>query len=80
MRGQCLCRQLSFESAGKTPLLYQCHCSLCRKLGLIIRWAQGVPAYMIQVPVSLGVVGSPVVSASKRRRIIQFDVFLRRQA
>ena len=31
VRGQCLCGRVSFEIFGKIPLLYQCHCSLCRK-------------------------------------------------
>lgn len=33
MRGSCLCGALSFEVEGPFPLLYQCHCSLCRKQG-----------------------------------------------
>jgi hypothetical protein len=39
--------------------------------GLIMRWAQGVPAYIIQVPVCFGVVGSPLVFGSKGHIIIQ---------
>lgn len=38
---------------------------------LIIRCAYGVPANMIQVPWSLGVVLSPVTVLSKGQRIIQ---------
>jgi hypothetical protein len=32
MRGQCLCGAISFELVGEIPNLYQCHCSLCRKV------------------------------------------------
>ena len=30
--GQCLCGSVRFQLEGKLPGLYQCHCSLCRKL------------------------------------------------
>ncbi len=30
--GQCLCGEVAFTVAGKLPALYQCHCSLCRKV------------------------------------------------
>jgi hypothetical protein len=33
LRGSCLCSAVRFEVAGPLPLLYQCHCSLCRKQG-----------------------------------------------
>ncbi len=33
MRGKCLCGQIEFEVVGTFPMLYQCHCSLCRKQG-----------------------------------------------
>jgi hypothetical protein len=33
VRGSCLCGAVTFEVAGPFPLLYQCHCSLCRKQG-----------------------------------------------
>lgn len=32
MNGQCLCGQVAFELRGEIPALYQCHCSLCRKV------------------------------------------------
>ena len=32
MRGECLCGAVSFELSGELPNLYQCHCSLCRKV------------------------------------------------
>jgi len=32
MRGKCLCGAIEFELLGKPPNLYQCHCSLCRKV------------------------------------------------
>lgn len=32
MRGKCLCGRVEFELSGKIPHLYQCHCSLCRKV------------------------------------------------
>lgn len=32
MRGECLCGAVSFEIEGELPNLYQCHCSLCRKV------------------------------------------------
>lgn len=32
MRGKCLCGETSFEIKGVLPNLYQCHCSLCRKV------------------------------------------------
>lgn len=32
MEGQCLCGTVSFEIEGPLPNLYQCHCSICRKL------------------------------------------------
>jgi len=40
--------------------------------GLIIRWAQGVRAYMIHVPVCLGVAGKLVLAGSKGHMIIQW--------
>lgn len=33
MNGSCLCGAITFEVDGPLPLLYQCHCSLCRKQG-----------------------------------------------
>jgi hypothetical protein len=54
-RGSCLCGAVRFEVDGPFPLLYQCHCSLCRKqggsvsnTGLIVaadkfRWLGGEP-------------------------------------
>ncbi len=33
LRGSCLCNVVRFELTGPFPLLYQCHCSLCRKQG-----------------------------------------------
>ena len=53
MKGSCLCGAIRFEVDGPFPMLYQCHCSLCRKqggsvsnTGLIIaadkfRWLEG---------------------------------------
>lgn len=53
MEGSCLCAAIRFEVDGPFPLLYQCHCSLCRKqggsvsnTGLIVaadkfRWIEG---------------------------------------
>jgi hypothetical protein len=53
MNGSCLCGAIGFEVVRPFPLLYQCHCSLCRKqggsvsnTGLIVavdkfRWAEG---------------------------------------
>ena len=32
MRGACLCAGVRFELSGELPQLYQCHCSLCRKI------------------------------------------------
>lgn len=32
MQGSCLCGEVQFEIIGKIPNLYQCHCSLCRKV------------------------------------------------
>lgn len=32
MIGKCLCGEVEFEIGGTLPDLYQCHCSLCRKL------------------------------------------------
>ena len=32
MKGQCLCGQVRFELDEPLPDLYQCHCSLCRKV------------------------------------------------
>jgi len=32
MRGKCLCGSVRFELSGVVPNLYQCHCSLCRKV------------------------------------------------
>lgn len=32
MKGQCLCGAVEFELKGEIPNLYQCHCSLCRKV------------------------------------------------
>jgi hypothetical protein len=32
MRGKCLCGEVEFELSGEIPKLYQCHCSLCRKV------------------------------------------------
>lgn len=32
MHGSCLCGEVKFEIIGNIPNLYQCHCSLCRKV------------------------------------------------
>jgi len=32
MRGKCLCGAIEFELNGDVSNLYQCHCSLCRKV------------------------------------------------
>jgi len=32
VRGSCLCGAVVFELSGVVPDLYQCHCSLCRKV------------------------------------------------
>lgn len=32
MIGKCLCGAVQFELSGTVPNLYQCHCSLCRKV------------------------------------------------
>lgn len=32
MQGECLCGEVRFEIDGDLPNLYQCHCSLCRKV------------------------------------------------
>lgn len=32
LKGQCLCGAVSFELSGELPPIYQCHCSLCRKV------------------------------------------------
>jgi hypothetical protein len=33
LKGSCLCGAVRFEVSGPFPMLYQCHCSLCRKQG-----------------------------------------------
>jgi len=32
MKGKCFCGEVEFELSGAIPKLYQCHCSLCRKV------------------------------------------------
>lgn len=32
MKGACLCGDVAFELSGEIPDLYQCHCSLCRRV------------------------------------------------
>ncbi|MEQ5815463.1 GFA family protein [Marinobacter sp. NFXS11] len=32
MKGECLCGRVKFKIEGNIPNLYQCHCSLCRKV------------------------------------------------
>lgn len=32
MQGHCLCSGVRFEISGKVSRLYQCHCSLCRRV------------------------------------------------
>jgi len=32
MLGRCLCGGVRFELSGAIPALYQCHCSLCRRV------------------------------------------------
>lgn len=32
MKGACLCGAVNFDINGELPNLYQCHCSLCRKV------------------------------------------------
>ncbi|WP_054776261.1 GFA family protein [Aliivibrio fischeri] len=32
LKGICLCGEVSFELSGALPPIYQCHCSLCRKV------------------------------------------------
>ena len=33
LTGSCLCGEVRFAVAASFPMLYQCHCSLCRKQG-----------------------------------------------
>ena len=33
LAGSCLCGEVRFSVSGPFPMLYQCHCSLCRKQG-----------------------------------------------
>src|SRR5437868_12995886 len=33
MRASCLCGSVRFQISGELPIMYQCHCSLCRKQG-----------------------------------------------
>lgn len=33
LKGSCLCGAVRFEVSGPFPMLYQCHCSRCRKQG-----------------------------------------------
>ncbi|MBP2228000.1 hypothetical protein J2847_001282 [Azospirillum agricola] len=45
MKGSCFCGGVSFEIRGEIPDLYQCHCSLCRKVtGAAANAAFVVPA------------------------------------
>ena len=32
MKGKCLCGEVEFKLSGDVPNIYQCHCSLCRKV------------------------------------------------
>lgn len=32
MKGRCLCGHVSFEITAELPPVYQCHCSLCRRV------------------------------------------------
>ena len=32
IHGKCLCGQVEFKVSGTIPNIYQCHCSLCRKM------------------------------------------------
>ena len=32
MQGKCLCGEVRFRLSGEIPNLYQCHCSLCRRV------------------------------------------------
>ena len=32
MKGSCFCEEVIFEVLGVEPVLYQCHCSMCRKV------------------------------------------------
>lgn len=32
LRGSCLCGNVEFRISGEIPKIYQCHCSLCRKV------------------------------------------------
>lgn len=32
LRGCCLCGKVEFRISGEIPKIYQCHCSLCRKV------------------------------------------------
>ena len=32
MQGNCFCGEVAFEILGEFPAIYQCHCSLCRKV------------------------------------------------
>lgn len=32
MKGNCLCGEVSFQLPGVLPPIYQCHCSLCRRV------------------------------------------------
>lgn len=32
MQGKCFCGEIVFEISGEFPAIYQCHCSLCRRV------------------------------------------------
>lgn len=32
LQGRCLCGNVAFQISGPPPKIYQCHCSLCRKV------------------------------------------------
>ncbi|MGD8421220.1 MAG: GFA family protein, partial [Gammaproteobacteria bacterium] len=45
MKGRCLCGEVAFELQEPVPNLYQCHCSLCRRVtGSAANAALRIPA------------------------------------
>ena len=49
MLGRCLCGDIEFELVGEIPRLYQCHCSLCRKVtGSAANAALCIPARQLR--------------------------------
>ena len=59
LQGRCLCGNVAFQVSGPLPKIYQCHCSLCRK----VSGAASNAAFLVSVEVFEWVCGKQDISS-----------------